>query len=263
VVELETRQGIEKLFFELASESRLSILRKLEGENLKLNEIARRLDLTPTETFRQLQRLTDVLLVAKLPEGSYGITQVGKLVVRLVRPFELVFEEREYFLTHDFWRLPSRFIETLGALSGAILQTETIEAINRGSQMVKEAKEYFWGMGESHGLTDSATILTEQVCRGVKFRFISPKSAASSSQSPPIAVSQSFEVKNLNDIPAIVLLNENMAALSLRSVNGKLDYTGFFGNDPVFHRWVKDLFRHYWQLNKQLSQPQFGERKNW
>ncbi len=241
-------QGIEKLFFELASESRLNILRKLEGENLKLNEIARRLDLTPTETFRQLQRLTDVQLIAKLPEGSYGITQVGKLVTRLARPFELVFKQREYFLTHNFWRLPSRFIETLGALSGATLQVETIDAINRGSQMLKEAKEYFWGMGESHGLTGSAAILTEQACRGIKFRFIGPKHAASSTQSPPSAVSRSFEVRNIDDIPAIVLLNESTAAFGLRLINGKLDYTAFFGIDPVFHRWVKDLFLYYWQL---------------
>ncbi len=246
---METQQRIEKLLFELASESRLSILRKLEPENLKLTEIASRLDITPTETFRQLQRLTDVMLVAKLPEGSYGITPVGKLVVRLVCPLELVFKEKEYFLTHDVWRLPARFIDTFGALSGATLQVETIDALNRGLQVLKEAKEYFWGMGESHGLTDSASIITEQASRGIKFRFIGPKFAAQQSQSSPSAVSRSFEVKNLDgSIPAIVLLNERMAAFGLRAVNGKLDYAGFFGEDPVFHSWVKDLFLYYWQL---------------
>lgn len=248
MVELENQQGIEKLFFELASESRLSILRKLEGENLKLNEIARRLDLTPTETFRQLQRLTDVLLVAKLPEGTYGTTQVGKLVIRLARPLELVFKERDYFLTHDVRRLPSRFIETLGALSGATLQVETIDAINQGLAVLTEAEEYFWGMGESLGFTDSAAVITKQASRGIKFRFLGSIPGARPSQSPPIAVSRGFEVRNLDDIPAIVLLNENMAAFSLRSVNGKLDYTGFFGKDPVFHQWVKDLFLYFWQL---------------
>ncbi len=248
---METQQGIEKLFFELASESRLSILRKLERKNLKLTEIAGRLDITPTETFRQLQRLTDVMLVAKLPEGSYGITPAGKLLVRLVCPLELVFKEREYFLTHDVWRLPARFIDTFGALSGATLQVETIDALNRGLQVLKEAKEYFWGMGESHGLTDSAAIIAEQASKGIKFRFIGPKSAAQPSQSPPSAVSRSFEVRNLNgSIPAIVLLSEHMAAFCLRFVNGKLDYAGFFGEDPAFHSWVKDLFLYYWQLGQ-------------
>lgn len=250
VVQLETQPGIEKLFFELASESRLCILRKLETENLKLNEIARRLDLTPTETFRQLQRLTDVLLVEKLPEGTYGITQVGKLVVRLAYPLELVFKEREYFLTHDVWRLPPRFIETLGALSGAPLQVETIDAINRGLAVLTEAQEYFWGMGESLGFTDSAAAITKQASRGIKLRFLGSIPGARLSQTPPIATSRGFEVRKLNDIPAIVLLNENMAAFCLRSVNGKFDYTGFFGNDPIFHGWVKDLFLYYWQLGQ-------------
>ena len=53
---LENDEGVEKLFFELASESRLSILRELQIENLKMQEIARRLDVTATEAFRQLQQ---------------------------------------------------------------------------------------------------------------------------------------------------------------------------------------------------------------
>jgi predicted transcriptional regulator len=247
---LELQQGIEKLFFELASESRLSILRKLDRENLKLTDISRGLDITPTETFRQLQRLTDIMLVAKLPEGSYGITRVGKLIVRLACPLELVFKEREYFLTHDVWRLPPRFIETLGALSGATLQVETIDAINRGLAVLTAAEEYFWGMGESQGFADSVAVITKQANKGIKFRFLGSIPGAQTNQSPPFAVSRGFEVRNLNDIPAIVLLNENMAAFSLRSLNGKLDYIGFFGKDPIFHSWVKDLFLYYWQLGQ-------------
>ena len=250
MVTLQNQEGIDKLFFELASESRLNILRKLEGDDLKLNEIARRLDLTPTETFRQLQRLTDVLLVEKLPEGSYGTTQIGKLVMHLARPFELVFKEREYFLTHDVWRLPPRFIESLGALSGAALKREPIDAINLGSQILREAEEYFWGIGESHGLTGSEAILAERASKGVKFRFIGPKRIASSPQSPQSAVSRSFEVRNMDDIPAIVLINEDTAAFGLRLINGKLDYTAFFGKDPVFYSWVKDLFLYYWQIQR-------------
>ena len=57
--------GLDKLFFELASESRLNILRELKKENLKMQEIARRLDVTPTEAFRQLERLTAALLVQR------------------------------------------------------------------------------------------------------------------------------------------------------------------------------------------------------
>jgi regulator of sigma D len=26
-----------------------------------------------------------------------------------------------------------------------------------------------------------------------------------------------------------------------------LDYADFFGSDPAFHNWVKDLFLYYWE----------------
>lgn len=52
---MDADSGLEKLFFELASESRLGILRQLQKENLKMQEIARRLDITATEAFRQLE----------------------------------------------------------------------------------------------------------------------------------------------------------------------------------------------------------------
>jgi len=53
--------GLEKLFFELASESRLGILTELQKHDAKMPEIARKLDLTNTETFRQLQRLNEAI----------------------------------------------------------------------------------------------------------------------------------------------------------------------------------------------------------
>jgi predicted transcriptional regulator len=57
-----SKEGIDKLFFELASESRLGILRELQLKPLKMQEIARKLDLTDTESCKQLQRLTEAHL---------------------------------------------------------------------------------------------------------------------------------------------------------------------------------------------------------
>jgi predicted transcriptional regulator len=59
---LVDEEGIERLFFELASDSRLSILWEINREKGKMREIARKLNLSTTDTFRQLQRLSDALL---------------------------------------------------------------------------------------------------------------------------------------------------------------------------------------------------------
>ena len=80
---MENDSGVEKLFFELASETRLDILRELKNENLKMQEIARRLDVTATEAFRQLERLSNALLVQRQPDGTFALAEYGKLVLQL------------------------------------------------------------------------------------------------------------------------------------------------------------------------------------
>jgi len=112
-VELENEAGVEKLFFELASESRLSILRELQKENLKMQEIARRLDVTATEAFRQLQRLSEALLVQKQPLGTFALAEYGRLVLQLSSSLEFVSKHRNYFSTHNIMRLPSHFLNRL------------------------------------------------------------------------------------------------------------------------------------------------------
>ena len=132
---MEKNKGIEKLFFDLASESRLGIIRELKEQNLKNNELGGKLDLTATETFRQLQHLTEALIVHRLPDGTYTITNYGKLTLQLLQSLEFTFEHKEYFLNHDVWRLPYQFVNRIGELSKSTLCMDTIENINRSSHV--------------------------------------------------------------------------------------------------------------------------------
>ena len=84
------QEGLDKLFFELASESRLGILFELQTKNLKMQEVAQKLGLTHTEVFRQLQRLSEAMLIQKQPDGAYAITQNGKLLLEFSHSFEFV-----------------------------------------------------------------------------------------------------------------------------------------------------------------------------
>lgn len=124
---MDKQEGIERLFYELASESRLGILLELKEKNWKMNDVARKLNLTTTETFRQLQRLSKALLVQKQPEGTYAITEYGRLVLELSSPIEFVLKHKEYFLTHDVWRLPHQFVKRLSELSQTSLRMGMIE----------------------------------------------------------------------------------------------------------------------------------------
>lgn len=240
---MENQEGIERLFYELASESRLGILRELREKNWKMNDVARKLDLTTTETFRQLQRLSETLLVQKQPDGTYVVTQYGKLVLELSSPLEFVLKHKEYFLAHDVWRLPYQFVKRLGELSQTKLIIGMMESTAKSSQIIGEAKRYMWGISPEP-LLQSFDALAAQIPKGVEYKILSPQ---------PPAKLPNFENRTLSDISAIMVLTEKEAGISFRFIGGRTDYAGFYGKDPIFLNWVKDLFLFYWDKGKRTT----------
>jgi predicted transcriptional regulator len=242
---MENESGIEKLFFELASESRLSILRELQKENLKMQEIARRIDVTATEAFRQLERLSNALLVQRQPDGTFALAEYGKLVFQLSSSFEFVSKHKEYFSTHDITRLPIQFVNRLGELCQAKLIMDTVETLNRCQRAFMEAEEYGWGIAEGTIPEQMGPIMDGLIQKGLKLRFLIPETRLLTSASPPPPV-KNVEMRGISDLPAIVVLTEKEGAVCFRQVGGRVDYAGFFGDDPTFVNWVKDLFLYYW-----------------
>ena len=241
-------EGIEKLLFELASENRLSILRELKEESLKMQEIARRLNVTATEAFRQLERLSAASLIQRKPDSTFTIAEYGKLVLQLTSSLEFVSKHKDYFSTHDIMRLPVQFVSRLGELSQANLITDTIESINKGERMFIEAKQFGWGIAEGVVPELMGPLMNEQMQKGVKLKFLIPEDRIFASINPALA--ETFELRGLPDIPAIIALTEKEATIGFRLIGGKMDYTGFHGKEPIFVNWVKDLFLYYWDKGK-------------
>jgi predicted transcriptional regulator len=248
---LENREGIERLFFELASESRLSILRELQSENLKMQEIARRLDVTATEAFRQLERLSAALLVQRQPDGTFAIAEYGKLVLQLASSLDFVSKHRDYFSTHDVMRLPFQFVNRLGELSQAKLVMDTVENLNNGERAFMDAEQYGWGIAEGTIPINMIPIMNERILKGLKLKMLIPENLLSASVSPT-ATAKNMETRGLPDLPAIVVLTEKEGGICFRQVGGRVDYAGFFGKDPIFHNWVRDLFLYYWDKGKRI-----------
>jgi predicted transcriptional regulator len=246
---LKNDEGVEKLFFELASESRLSILRELQKENLKMQEIARRLDVTATEAFRQLERLSAALLVQRQPDGTFALAEYGKLVLQLSSSLKFVSKHRDYFSTHDVVRLPPQFVNRLSELSQADLVLDTIEVLNKGERALMEAEQYGWGIAEGTIPEHMGPIMDAQIQKGLKLKFLIPENSLPANVSPPAMV-RNLEVRCLSDLPVLVVLTEKEGSVCFRQVGGKMDYTGFSGKDPAFLTWVKDLFLYYWDKGK-------------
>jgi predicted transcriptional regulator len=240
VIWLENTESLDRLFFVLASESRLNILRELQTENLKMQDIARRLDLTATEAFRQLERLSAASLVQRQPDGAYALTQYSKLELHLSSSIEFVLKHKQYFLTHDIWQLPLQFVNRIGELSKATLKMGLIESTFKSSQLIGEAQKYMWGISPEP-LPQPFDAIAKQIPKGVEYRILSPQ--------PPVWLSN-LENRTFTDSPAVCALTEKEAAVCFRFTDGRVDYAGFIGNDATFLNWVKDLFLYCWNTAK-------------
>jgi len=243
---MEKGEGIDNLFFDFSSESRLGIIRELTQHNLKMKELARKLDLTPTEVFRQLQRLSESSVVQKLPDGTYEITNYGKLTLQLLPSLEFTFRNKAYFLNHDISRIPYQFVNRIGELSKGALCMDTIENINRAGHNFKGAEKYAWLLGEK-SLESFDLAIAERGPKGVKFRFLFYEPPQSN---PVLGDTPNIEKRTLTSIPCIILCTEKEAGICLASIDGRMDYAGFYSNDPMFVNWARDLFLHYWNLGK-------------
>lgn len=227
---------VEGLFYELASESRFSILQALKLKDWKMNELVKELDLTTTETFRQLQRLTEASLAKKQPEGTYTITEYGKLILQMTLPLAFLQKNKEYFLAHDVSILPRQFIMRLDELSNAKLLSGMVESTTKISAMIGSAKQYMWAISPEP-LMQQLDVISKDVPQGCEYRVLSP-------QLPKKLAN--LENRTFLNPPIIMAITEKQAAVCFRLIGGKVDYANFFGEDAIFLGWAKDLFIYYW-----------------
>jgi len=247
---LADEEGIERLFFELASDSRLSILQEINRHKGRMRETARKLNLTTTDTFRQLQRLSDALLIQKQNDGNYSITPYGIFVLRFSNILGFLFKHRTFFSSHDFDRLPSQFLDRIGELSKAEFSSDTMASINVVQRIIREAEQYIW-TGTTEQPLSISYILVESIPRGVKYKFLFHKQYIHATSTFP-GMERAVEWRAIEDIPVNFVISEKEAGTSFCLPNGKTDYSGFFGKDPTFMNWAKELFQYYWAKGERV-----------
>ncbi len=216
-----------------------------------MQEIARRLDVTATEAFRQLQRLSTASLVQKQPDGSFTISEYGKLVMQLSSSLEFIPKHKDYFSTHDIMRLPPPFISRLDELSQAHLSTDTVATLNKVQQAFIDAKTFGCGIAEGTIPELIAPKMDEKVHEGLNFKFLLPENRFPFDKSLPEAP-KNVQTRSLSELPAVVACTEKFATICFLLIGGKVDYAGFSGDDPTFVNWVRELFMYYWEKGKRM-----------
>ncbi len=240
----EEEEEISKVLFELASNRRASILFEVEKQSLKMQQIAKSLDMNVTETFRHLQRLSDAKLVEKKVDGRYEVTSLGNLTIGLLSNLNFILKHGNYFLDHDISCLPYEFVNRLGELSNGEFCGDTLTTLNRVRNMVYDSEEYIWAMAEQSE-SSHVQVTNEKVSKGLEFKFIMQQNLTKSIKITP-EVEHLKQRRCLERICVTFLINEKESVVHFRRHNGEMHYIGFFGKDEKFRKWTRDLFMYYW-----------------
>jgi predicted transcriptional regulator len=223
----------------------------LREGGIRLTEIAKRISVTPQEASRHVTRLSRSALIEKGPSGTYRLTNLGAMALRLLSAWDLLAARRQYFLAHDPLALPQAFLERIGELSQATYEDALGGVLAHTEAVMADAHDYVWLMADqilSLGF-DPLKAIEE---RGLEFRSIVPSRAlaelpAAASGSTAPAWPDRLELGLLDEIKIGIAMNERSAGIVFADANGKLDFNrGFRGADPVFHGWCRDLFEYHW-----------------
>ncbi len=244
---------LHKLLFELSNVERIDILLDLQKEKLKLSPISQKLKLTATETARHLRRLEDAELIDKDKGGYFGITPFGTLALSLLAGLGFVWDNRKFFSEYDTSGLPYQFIDRIGEISQSIRSSEIIKNLEEGENRIRDAQNFVWILSDQV-LKNTIPTLVEKVKAPFDLRIILPEGKfPRESESLLPSKAPGIQKRVLPKIDVLTVLTDNYAIYCLPNRNGKIDYTGFSGEDLKFHKWCKDLFLHYWEKAKPVS----------
>lgn len=242
-----------ELLSELSHPGRLKILSMLQENPMRLSHISKKLDISTPEASRHLERLTNARLIEKRVDGLYYIAPFGNLISSLIPTVDFLSKNIDYLSTHDFSSIPIEFLHRLGELSEATIEMEgEMHAFHSVEKMFSEAEKYIWILTPQF-LVSTIPIIGDQVEAGLDFRIIFPRG-----YKPPSDVQSTGRLnihrRTLDEVKVSIVLTEKEAGIVLPGLDGRIDYSiGIGGQEPLVHKWVKDLFEYFWNKAQPLE----------
>ena len=231
----------------------MKVMLELQKNKVKLSQLSRKLELTVTETSRHLQRLNEANLIEKNSAGLYELTQFGRLALCMLEGINFLSAHKDYFLEYDTSGIPSEFIDRFGELWEGVYISEALRNLEEGAQRIREAQKFVWILSDDI-LTNIIPVLIEKMKSPFELKIVLPEG-----KFPPESVSKlplktrGTEKRALTKVNVLIVITESYAVFCLPNLRGKIDYTGFIGKDPNFHKWCKELFVYYWEKAKPVG----------
>jgi predicted transcriptional regulator len=253
-----------ELFMELASESRLLILTRLNENPSKLSTLARIHGTSVQDVFRNLNRLMKEGLVKKDVNGLFALTEYGVMVLNQIPYFVFLKRHKKFFEQHSLKKstLPTKFLRRLGELE----KCEAVESVTLVLQKLKKLESSANNRLRvlvSQAWPEEGLIFVERARQGVKIMTIAghnmiiPKSIVTDigPMLDKLISDGMFEAMMSDEARvALYIADNNEAGIMFPDMQGEVDMTTLFvSKDPEFCGWCSDLFEYYRSLSKKFD----------
>ena len=263
--------NLDDMLFEVSSEVRLKILEVLRKSPATVTSISKELDISMTEASRHVNRLAQVGLIQKMPEGDYRITILGTTVLTQLGPLEFITKHSEYFTDHDATGIPTQFLNRIHELDGATptytSRANIMKTVEKLGKAIVEAQEHYECIFDQSAMElvlyadpvpESAERLKSKVLMGLRCRVLFPDTVDFDRIHPDslreftaLHRFENFEFRLLEDVPVFLQMNEKqISLLAFPDKNQSIDYLGFEATDESSMKWCQNLFDYYWVLSK-------------
>lgn len=247
-------EGVATDILQIASEQRLKIMLKLLEKNSNVTNMAKELDSTVAELYRNFERLMKSDLIYKDSNGNYNLATYGKAVCACIASLAFLSRNKKYFNGHDFGDLPTQFIQSIGALESGQYHKGFTKVIQQWKEICENANEYIFDIlfEEPLELVDP---IVDKAKHGVKINSIFststviPKGRKELVSKPAIKklIADGIIERRMSDVNVVVILNEKEACVIFPTTNGDADMSSMFhSTEPTFHQWCLDYFKHCW-----------------
>ena len=261
---------VAKDFLELASSLRLGIIFKLFEKRSTLSAVARELNTTVPEVYRNFERLAKAELIMKDADGSYELTTYGKVICSQIPSLVFVSQNRKYFRHHDIKGIPEKFIQRIGALQNGKHISGFVKILDCWKDIYNNSGEYIFNiLSEVPYTADLMKPLAEKIKKGVKLRSIFSESAVIPKGRKKAVEDFGFkkfiehglvERKMKSDVSVLVVLNEKEACIMFPTTEGKPDLSeAFYSSEPLFQEWAKDYFNYSFDTSRTFQEAKLRE----
>lgn len=259
----------EKIFFELASQQRLSIIFGLSQIKSTLSQLSRDLGITMQEVHRNINRLQDAGLIEKDPRGIFSLTTFGNTIIKQIPTFDFLSLHKEYFSEHTLGEIPMKFVQRIGALHDSELIRGIVAILELWKQIYRESESYILEIIPQVPLDLIEAILVRVRDKGTRLHYIYPEDVIIPKGRSALLRTLRFDElyktgrigrRMVNKVQVAVVLNEKKASVLFPTQKGETDMNMmFYSEDKLFHDWCLDYFWFRWYSSNTFEEDKLKE----